>query len=353
MPTLQSRQLSRSFPSITLVYRTGDLLNAPPPLSPLLEVRRLSVTYAGGAERIVAVDDLSLAVRPGEIVGILGESGCGKSTLANAILRRLPRASRCESGEILFGDRDLLQMRDRELQKLRGREIAAVPQDPALALNPVINAGSQIGEVLRAHAKQSSRERRFRVLDLLGEVGFENRDAIYEAFPHQLSGGQRQRVAIAQALACRPRLVIADEPTSKLDPPLQLEIVHLLKKMRQTHGTAILLITHDPAMLAGCANRIAVMYAGRIIETGNAQAVLGRPLHPYTQALVRIAKSAGAKSQGGRFSIPGEPPDPRKFPPGCRFEPRCTERMEICLRDYPPPFVPAVSRDVNCFLYGG
>jgi peptide/nickel transport system ATP-binding protein len=333
-----------------LFTKDGCFLSAQPLL---LEVRELSVAYGCGPERIVAVDDLSLEIQPGEIVGILGESGCGKSTLANAILRRLPRSARCERGKILLQGRDLLRMGDRELQKVRGRGIAAVPQDPALALNPVINTGSQIGEVLRAHEKQAARERRSRVLELLGEVGFENPSAIYQAFPHQLSGGQRQRVAIAQALACLPRLVIADEPTSKLDPPLQLEIVNLLKRMRQMHGTAVLLITHDPAMLAGFADRIAVMYAGRIIETGNAQAVLGRPLHPYTQALVRIATSAAAKSQGGRFSISGEPPDPRKFPHGCRFEPRCNERMEICLREYPPSFLPAASRDVNCFLYGG
>ncbi|MGC2246393.1 MAG: ABC transporter ATP-binding protein, partial [Terriglobales bacterium] len=229
----------------------------------------MSVTYAlrDGA-RIHAVDDLSLAINPGEVVGILGESGCGKSTLANAILRLLPGHANCEQGTILFRGRDLLAMSESKLREIRGREISVIPQDPALTLNPVLNAGSQIAEVLRAHLQLPAKDRRARVLQLLAEVGFDHPKEIYGAYPHQLSGGQRQRVAIAQAISCSPALTIADEPTSKLDAPLQAEIVALLVRIRREHGIAIVMISHDPAVFAGFADRMAVMYAGRIVEIG-------------------------------------------------------------------------------------
>jgi peptide/nickel transport system ATP-binding protein len=320
----------------------------------LIEVRGLSVTYTlAKGTRIRAVDDLSLAIGGGEIVGILGESGCGKSTLAIAILQLLPTHAGCERGRILFRGRDLLEMPEPELRDIRGREVALVPQDPALSLNPVMNVGSQIAEVLRAHFPRGTQERRPRVIELLGEVGFDRPEQIYGAYPHQLSGGQRQRIAIAQAISCRPALVIADEPTSKLDAPLQGEIVALLKQIRRKHGAAILIISHDPAMFAGFADRIAVMYAGKIVEVGDATQVLRHPLHPYTEALVQIAKSAAANSPRRHFSaIDGESPDPTALPTGCRFQPRCPERMEICAQRYPQAFTPSPARPVHCFKYG-
>ena len=321
-----------------------------------VEVRDLTVTYFPQAlNPIRALDGVSIAVRPGEIVGILGESGCGKSTLAGAILRLLPPHADCESGTILVRDRDLLKLSETELRAVRGREISLIPQDPALSLNPVITAGSQVGEVLRTHFPQSAQQRRQRVLELLREAGFDQPQEIYSAYPHQLSGGQRQRIAIAQAVACQPSLLIADEPTSKLDASLQAEIVTLLSQIRQHHGTAILVISHDPALLAGFADHIAVMYAGRIVEVGSSAQILGRPLHPYTQALVRIAAAASITGSSGRVQLPaieGESPDPAYIPSGCRFEPRCSERMEVCSCRYPPAFLPEASRTVNCFKYG-
>ena len=326
------------------------------PAGVFVEVRGLSVTYSlANGSRIRAVDDLTLEIGGGEIVGILGESGCGKSTLANALLRLLPSHASCSEGSVQFRGRDLLNLPEPELRAIRGKEVASVPQDPALSLNPVLNAGTQISEVLRAHLSLASKDRRARVLELLGEVGFDHPEGIYGAYPHQLSGGQRQRVAIAQAIACRPALLIADEPTSKLDAPLQVEIIALLSRIRKNHGTAILMISHHPALLAGFADRLAVMYAGRIVEAGATGHIFRQPLHPYTQALVQIAKSTAlvsAQAQRHFPAIEGESPDPAAFPPGCRFEPRCSERMEVCVQRYPQVFVPEPSRPVSCFKYG-
>jgi len=320
------------------------------------QVRELTVTYSSEhGEPVHALDGVSIKVRTGEIVGILGESGCGKSTLASALLRLLAPNAKCESGTILLRGRDLLNLSERELRAIRGREISLIPQDPALSLNPVMTVGSQIGEVLRAHLPLNAQQRRERVMELLREVGFDHPQEIYSAYPHQLSGGQRQRIAIAQAVACRPALLIADEPTSKLDATIQAEIVALLSQIRRQHGTAILVISHDPALFAGFADRIAVMYAGRIVEVGSSAEIFGRPLHPYTQALVRIAASSaitGSRARVRLQAIEGESPDPTCIPVGCRFEPRCSERMDVCSRRYPREFMPEPSRPVNCFKYG-
>jgi oligopeptide/dipeptide ABC transporter ATP-binding protein len=298
--------------------------------------------------------DIHLEIRTGEVLGILGESGCGKSTLANAALRLLPRHANCEAGEILFRGRDLLKLSESELCTIRGREISLVPQDPALSLNPVMTAGTQIREVLRAHLPFAAKQRTERVFDLLQAVGFDQPDDIYHAYPHQLSGGQRQRVAIAQAVACWPALVIADEPTSRLDSALRSEIVGLLSALRRHDGTAILAISHDPGMFVGFADRIAVMYAGRIVEIGTCADVFEKPLHPYTQALVRIAKSARAarRHASDRFeAIAGDPPEPTLAISGCAFTPRCPERMEICTREYPGVVALEPTRCVSCFRY--
>jgi oligopeptide/dipeptide ABC transporter ATP-binding protein len=320
------------------------------------QVRELTVTYSPeDSEPIRALDGVSIEIRTGEIVGILGESGCGKSTLASALLRLLAPHAKCEGGTILIRGRDLLNLSERELRAIRGREISLIPQDPALSLNPVMTAGSQVGEVLRAHLPLNAQQRRERVMELLREVGFDHPEEIYSAYPHQLSGGQRQRIAIAQAVACRPALLIADEPTSKLDVTLQAEIVALFSQIRRQYGTAILVISHDPALFAGFADRIAVMYAARIVEVGSSAEIFGRPLHPYTQALVRIAASSAITGSRARVRLPaieGESPDPTRVPVGCRFEPRCSERMDVCSRRYPREFMPEPSRPVSCFKYG-
>jgi len=320
----------------------------------LLIIQGLKVTYSSaGGHAVRALDGIGLEIGDGEVLGILGESGSGKSTLACALLRLLPPNARCDGGEIRFRGRNLLELPEADLRRIRGRELSLVPQDPALSLNPVMTVGSQIAEVLRSHAPCGTAERCQRVRELLAQVGFDSPEEIQRAYPHQLSGGQRQRVVIAQAVACRPALIIADEPTSKLDPAVRADIGKLLSEIRRQYRTAILLISHDPALLAGYADRVAVMYAGRIVESGDCAETLARPLHPYTQGLVAIARSMSLNAAArARFSvIEGDSPDPAVVVAGCRFEPRCSERMEICACQFPPEVAPENARSVSCFKY--
>lgn len=320
-----------------------------------MEIHGLTVTYAPeNGSPLLAVDDVNLEIRAGEVVGLIGESGSGKSSLAASVLRLLPAAATCR-GSIQFQGRNLLEMKDAELRRLRGASISLIPQDPAACLNPVIRTGNQIAEVLRAHSRMSHSERKTRVKELLSEVRFDDPERIYAAYPHELSGGQRQRLAIAQAIACRPALLIADEPTSKLDPAVQAEILALLKDIVHRDSTAMLLITHDPANLAGFANRVAVMYAGRIVECGRTEDIFHRSLHPYTQGLLRLATANGRSAILPRMPFPaiaGEPPTLTRTEPGCRFEPRCDARLEACSRNDPPEFADSDLHRVNCFLYG-
>jgi oligopeptide/dipeptide ABC transporter ATP-binding protein len=318
-------------------------------------VHRLSVTYRPeGGEPVRALQEASLEIRPGELVGILGESGSGKSTLAACLLRLLPSDAHYDSGSIWYRGRDLVTLSEAELRGIRGVKIALIPQDPALALNPVIQVGRQIAEVLRAHIRMSRQDRRTRVAELLAEVGFDQPRQIYHAYPHQLSGGQRQRVVIAQAMACRPGLVIADEPTSKLDASLQAEILSLMREIGRRHQTAFVLISHDPTVLAGFVDRIAVMYAGRIVEKGRTQDIFRTPLHPYTQALVRLCRRyLSSGDTRARFpAIDGEPADLTHTGVGCPFAPRCPERMQVCTEHELQETVPQPSHPVSCFKYG-
>jgi oligopeptide/dipeptide ABC transporter ATP-binding protein len=315
----------------------------------VVRVRDLTVAYAAEDSSIRALDGVSVDIHAAEVVGILGESGCGKSTLASSLLRLLPPNALCSNGKLLFQDRDLLLLSESELRAIRGRKVSLIPQDPAVTLNPVITAGSQIAEVLRAHFPLSAAQRRQRTIESLQEVGFSNPQEIYSAYPHQLSGGQRQRIAIAQAVVCRPALLVADEPTSKLDVTLQAEMIALFSQIRQQHGTAILFITHDPTLFAGFADRIAVMYAGRVVEVGSSSQIFANPFHPYTHGLVQLKASRGR----GHFPvIAGEAPDPTCVPIGCCFAARCPERMEVCTLRYPTEFIPEPHRAVNCFKYG-
>jgi oligopeptide/dipeptide ABC transporter ATP-binding protein len=324
------------------------------PSETLALVQGLSVTYFPERDLPVrALDQASLEVRPGELIGILGESGSGKSTLAAALLRLLPPNARYNSGSLRFRGRDLLTLPEAELRRIRGAEIAMIPQDPALTLNPVIAVGDQIAEVFRAHVKMSRSNRRTRVEELLGEVGFGQPQAIYHAYPHQLSGGQRQRIVIAQAMACRPALVVADEPTSKLDAPLQAEILSLLRQLSQSHRTAFVVIGHDPTVLAGLVDRIAVMYAGRIVEEGRTEDIFRAPLHPYTQAFVRLcARYLPSAAIQKRFAaIDGEPPDLSRPVAGCPFAARCPERMPVCTERDLQETTPQPLHRVSCFKY--
>jgi len=257
---------------------------------PLVQVTDLSVRYSERANRsVLALDKVSLSVWPGEVLAIVGESGSGKSTLAAAFLRLLPSTAQC-TGSILFGGDDLLAMHPRDLRHLRGSRLSLIPQDPASALHPVLRIGTQLSEVLRAHLRMSGAERQARVRELLSQVGFKDPERIALSYPHQLSGGERQRVVIAQAIACRPVLIVADESTSKLDGPLQAETISLLSEVVSGHGTALIWITHELATVAGFATRLAVMQAGRVVEEGRTQDLLGRPMHVYTRDLVGLSR---------------------------------------------------------------
>jgi oligopeptide/dipeptide ABC transporter ATP-binding protein len=316
----------------------------------------LTITYSSGSPPPVrALDRARFEIGRGEVVGVLGESGSGKSTLASAILRVLPPHAQYENGSVMFRERNLLTLSEPELRKVRGKEISLISQDPALSLNPVIPVGNQIAEVIRAHIAMSRSERRSCVEELLHSVGFEQPGQIYVAYPHQLSGGQRQRVVIAQAVSCRPALVIADEPTSKLDAALQVEVLSRLREIRKQHGTAFLIISHDPTIFPGFADRILIMYAGRIVEEGKTEDIFRRPLHPYTEALISLSERHLLNARSSRIRLPaiqGEAPDLTRMGAGCRFEPRCPEKMPVCAGCDPRVLTLEPSRQVSCFKYG-
>jgi len=252
----------------------------------LLSISNLSVWFSGASGLTPTLSSLRLALAPGQVIGLLGESGCGKTTTALAILGLLPAAARVASGSIRFAGRELLGSSEAEMRALRGAQISLIPQEPGIALNPVLRVGEQIGEVLRAHLPWGRKQCRMAAEEMLAQVGFSDVPRIYQAFPHQLSGGQQQRVTIAQALVCRPQLVIADEPTSSLDPASRAEILALLKRLRHSIGVAMLFISHQPAVLAEIADRVVVMHKGRIVEEGPTAQVLENPQHPYPQALL-------------------------------------------------------------------
>src|SRR6266850_1297841 len=318
----------------------------------LLQVRDLRIAFPANGLPLTAVRGVNFEIAPAEIVGLLGESGCGKTTTALSLLGLLP-ATATRQGSILLRDRELLRLTERQLENIRGAEIALISQEPALALNPVLTIGRQIEEVLRAH-KDNSRGKNWHneVGAILAMVGLSDVDRIAAAYPHQLSGGQRQRVAMAQALACRPPLVVADEPTASLDTVTQAEVLELFLRLKQELGSAFLFISHSPAVLGKICDRFLVMYAGEIVEQGPAAQVLTDPLHPYTRALLACVPARPGAERKHRAYIPGSPPDMRKVGLGCAFESRCSDRMEVCTIRALEDFKPNSSRHVRCFKYG-
>jgi oligopeptide/dipeptide ABC transporter ATP-binding protein len=328
-------------------------------MPPLLRVLGLRIEFVESTrKRIHAVNGASLEVWHGEVLGILGESGSGKSTIARASLRLLSKTVEITEGTIEFEGRDLFRLKEHEMEEIRGARIAMVPQEPGLALNPVMKVGDQIAEVMRAHRDWSWKRCRQEAGSLLERVHLHSSERqMYDAFPHQLSGGQQQRVAIAQALACQPALVIADEPTASLDSETEADILSLLSELRVEQKMSLLLITHDPKILVGLADRVAVMYGGRVVEEGRLDRVFREPRHPYTKALLACAPPApghSTRSPGARLTtIEGSAPDPELVMAGCVFAPRCAARLKQCESHAPSSIAVEGAGQVECFLYGG
>ena len=314
-----------------------------------LQIRELHVTYASQLGPVPAVRGVDLEVTEGEVLGLAGESGCGKSTIAHALLRLLPADARVE-GRVLLDGEDVLGMSFGKLRSVRWGQAAIVFQGAMHALNPVRRVGEQITEAIRLHDPVDDRKITGRVHDLLERVGLPARRA--RDYPHELSGGQRQRVMIAMALACSPRLLIADEPTTALDVMVQAQVLAVLKSLQEEFGLALLFITHDLSVLAQVCDRIAVMYAGRIVEEGRAEEVFDAPAHPYARALSgafpRIGEPEDRRNPTG---LGGDPPDPQHLPVGCTFHPRCPARFEPCDQVDPTLYPAGEGRRAACLLY--
>jgi oligopeptide/dipeptide ABC transporter ATP-binding protein len=319
--------------------------------APLLEIRNFSTHYvsAGGTRVVRAVDNVSLTLDAGHTLGIVGESGSGKSTLALSIVRLLPPAARIAGGEIRFEGENLLEKSSREMRKIRGKRIAMILQDPMASLNPLFTVGDQIGEPLRVHEGATRGAAGGRARELLAAVRIPAPESRVRNYPHEMSGGMRQRVVGAIAMACRPRLLIADEPTTSLDVTIQMQYLALLRDLQREQGLALIFITHNLGIVARMCDRVAVMYAGRFVEAGDVRTIFNAPAHPYTRALLDAIPRLG-QGCDRLTAIPGLPPDPAHLPAGCAFAPRCPRAIERCGTEAPPAFVIGDGHDARCWL---
>jgi len=315
----------------------------------ILEVAGLKVEFPTRRGTLTALDDISFSIAPGEILGVVGESGAGKSITGLAIIGLLEPPGRIAAGEVRLEGRRIDNLPHEELRRLRGRRIGVIFQDPLTSLNPLYTIGRQLEETILTHLPLSKSAARARALSLLREVGIPAPESRYGAYPHQFSGGMRQRVVIALALAAEPRLLIADEPTTALDVSIQAQIIALLKRLAGERGAAVMLITHDMGVIAETAQRVAVMYAGRIVEVGAVHDVIHSPRHPYTVGLMGSIPKIGLR-KGKLVQIDGAMPRLNAIPPGCAFNPRCPRRFERCVVER-PELMPAGSSRAACWLH--
>src|SRR5881296_391338 len=323
-------------------------------MSSLLEIKNLRTYFPTRSGLVRAVDDVSFYINRGELLGLVGESGCGKSMTALSIMRLVPPPGKIVSGEILFEGRNLLTLSNAEMRDVRGNDIAMIFQDPMTSLNPVFTVGEQIIEALRLHRGLSRKEARRAAIEAMQEVAITDPDLRVDDYPHQLSGGMRQRVMIAMALACDPKLLIADEPTTALDVTIQAQILELLNELRRTRELGVLLITHDLGVVAEVADRVAVMYTGRIVEESPVEELFARPKHPYTEGLLRsVPKLTEAEvAKAVRLeTIEGTVPKATALPPGCHFEPRCPYRLPRCREGEIPLYPVGETVTVRCVLF--
>jgi oligopeptide/dipeptide ABC transporter ATP-binding protein len=321
---------------------------------PLLEVNNLK-TYFYTREGVVkAVDGVDFYVKPGEVLGLVGESGCGKSVTSRSIMRLIKKPGKITGGEVIFNERNLLDLHEKKMVEVRGNEISIIFQQPQSSLNPVFTVGKQVIEVYQLHSNLKRKEMKERAVDLFKLVGIPDADEKVMAFPHEMSGGQAQRVMIAMALALDPKLLIADEPTTALDVTIQAQILDLMRELKNTKNTAMILITHDLGVIAEMADRVAVMYAGAILEQAEVRELFKRPLHPYTQGLLDSIPVLG-EVKGELEVIPGIVPSLVDLPSGCRFAPRCKARQEfslsICTQVEPELESLDGQHTIRCWLY--
>ena len=320
----------------------------------LLEVNNLRTYFPTRRGLVRAVDGVSFYLDRGELLGLVGESGCGKSMTALSVMRLIAPPGKIVEGEILFDGQDLLKLTDAEMRQMRGDEIAMIFQDPMTSLNPVFTVGEQIAEALRLHRKLSRKEAKRAAVEAMREVAIPDPSRRIDDYPHQLSGGMRQRVMIAMALACNPKLLIADEPTTALDVTIQAQILELLDELRKQRELAVLLITHDLGVVAEVADRVAVMYTGRIVEESPVDELFARPKHPYTEGLLRSVPKLTSEHVARKErleTIDGTVPRPTDLPPGCHFAPRCSHRMPRCTEGDIPFYQLENGVQVRCVLY--
>ncbi len=323
--------------------------------SPLLKVRGLHTSFHTRDGVVRAVDGIDFDVARGEIMGLVGESGCGKSVTSLSLLRLIPAPGRIEAGSVEFDGKDLLTLSGDEMRKIRGDRISMIFQQPTSSLNPVWDVGRQVAEVLELHRKMKAGPARSRALELLKMVGIPDPERRLKAYPHELSGGMAQRVMIAMALACEPELLIADEPTTALDVTIQAQILDLIRTLRDQMGTAVILITHDLGVVAEMADRVAVMYAGEIVEQADVRELFANPRHPYTRGLIGSVPVVGVMKDELDV-IPGNVPNLVDLPPGCRFAPRCSarvqEKVDLAATHHPALLpIGADGHTVRCWLY--
>lgn len=319
----------------------------------LLEVRNLRTSFFTDDGTVAAVDDVSFCIKPGEVLGLVGESGCGKSVTSLSVLRLIAPPGRITGGEIVFQGRDLLKLSEKEMQSIRGNKISMIFQEPMTSLNPVMTVGDQVAESLVLHRNLGRKEATAQAVELLRSVRISDPQQRVREYPHQLSGGMRQRVMIAMAIACKPALVIADEPTTALDVTIQAQILELLGRLRSEFGLSILLITHALGVVAEVADRVIVMYAGKIVEEAPVREIFAHPRHPYTVGLMESIPKIELEGEKRKHlkTIDGTVPDLAHLPPGCSFYDRCKDRMDICTTHFPKTAVVGPEHTTACYKY--
>ena len=320
-------------------------------MSRVLDIKDLYVSFDTYAGEVQAVRGVTYHVDEGEVLAVVGESGCGKSVTAQTIMKLNPMPpARIKSGELTLDGIDIVATSEEDMQKIRGKDVAMIFQDPMTCLNPTMPVGKQIVEAIQHHQKLSKEEAQAKAIEMLKKVQIPNAEERAKQYPHQFSGGMRQRAMIAMALSCNPKLLIADEPTTALDVTIQAQIVDLLEEIRQDMNTAIVLITHDLGVVASLADRIAVMYAGKVVESGSAKDIFYNPGHPYTTALLNSLPKHDTTKEDTLTSIPGTPPDLLNPPVGCPFAARCEKCMKICQTKQPPVFAMNDGHEASCWL---